>query len=289
MNAVDPSLHFLAIGQNEQWAAPLLAEAPGKVRTLAIHELPGGGIPAHAPPAAVFEELMAFPAALRGKLLGLADQMRKAGLQPRIAITEAQIFTNKRPLPTNDSLAEALFLAGLIHMSIREGDLVEMITHSALVNHGGGLRKRREIVYANPVHWASVLYGTQSGRYPVTVRTTGPDYRSPGRYLGGTRGQTVGLLDAVGLVDESGDELTLIVINRSSANAIRTQISVQGFRPEGEVLSRTLSGESYMARNSLEHPDASELVEGQASLSGHTLRYEFPAHSLVELVFRRSR
>ncbi|MCP5109506.1 MAG: hypothetical protein GY953_01585, partial [bacterium] len=105
MSAVDPTIRFQAIGQSEEWIAPLLRSSPGIVETLAIHELPGGGTPADAPPDEVFEELMANIETFRAKLLGLAARMRDAGLTPKLAITEAQIFTNKRTLPTNDSLA----------------------------------------------------------------------------------------------------------------------------------------------------------------------------------------
>ena len=49
-------------------------------------------------------------------------------------------------LPTNATQAESLYLSGALHSAMRQGDLVEMFTHSALVNHGGGLKKEREIV-----------------------------------------------------------------------------------------------------------------------------------------------
>jgi alpha-N-arabinofuranosidase len=287
MRAVDPTIHFLAIGQNEEWAAPLVARNGAAVRTLAIHELPGGGIPPEAGARDVFEELMAFPVSLRAKLHGLGELMRKAGLEPSIAITEAQLFTRRSTLPNNTTHAESLFLAGLIHMAIREGGLVEMITHSALVNHAGGLRKQKEIVYATPVHYASLLYGTQSGVYPVRLKVRTPHYRSPGKYLSDTRGAAVPLLDPVALVDAAGEELTLIVLNRSPDRPLASAISVGGFPASGAVKTRTLAADSYMAQNSLEEPERVRLVAGEVRPTEETFSFTFPPHSLVELVFRR--
>ena len=287
MSAVDPTIHFLAIGQNEKWSAPLLARNGAAVRTLATHELPGGGIPPEATAREVFEELMAFPIGLRRKILGLGEMMRKAGLEPRIAITEAQLFTRRPTLPNNSTHAESLFLAGLIHMSIREGELVEMITHSALVNHAGGLRKQREIVFATPVHYASLLYGTQSGVWPVRLRVRTPHFHSPGRFLQETRDAAAPLLDAVALLNEAGDELTLIVINRSPERAIAGAISLNGFPANPTVRTRTLTAESYMSQNSLEEPEKVALRSGEARQDGGRIRFSFPPHSLAELVFRR--
>lgn len=287
MRAVDPEIHFLAIGQNEAWSAPLIARNGRAVRILAIHELPGGGISPEADAREVFEELMAFPVSLRAKLIGLGRLMQQAGLKPSIAITEAQIFTNRPGLPTNSTQAESLFLAGLIHAAIREGDLVEMITHSALVNHAGGLRKQREIVFANPVHYASLLYGTHSGVYPVALKAKVPHYRSPGKYLRQTRDVSVPLLDPVALVDEKGEELTLIVINRSSERPLECTIALDGFPAAPQVRTRTLDGASYLAQNTLEEPGRVTLRADDFTIEGPSFEYRFPPHSLVELVIRR--
>lgn len=287
MRAVDPEIHLLAIGQNEAWSTPLIARNGKAVRTLAIHELPGGGMPPDAEAREVFEELMAFPVSLRAKLIGLRRLMREAGLKPSIAITEAQIFTNRPGLPTNATQAESLFLAGLIHTAIRESELVEMITHSALVNHAGGLRKQREIVFATPVHYASLLYGTQSGVFPVGLKAKVPHYRPRGRYLRQTRQDSVPLLDPVALVDEKGEELTLIVINRSPERALACTVALKGFPAGRLVRTRTLEGDSYLAQNTLEEPERVSLRAGQFEIGDSSFEYRFPPHSLVELVLRR--
>jgi alpha-N-arabinofuranosidase len=287
MRAVDPEIHFLAIGQDEAWSAPLIARNGKAVRTLAIHELPGGGIPPEAAARDVFEELMAFPVSLRAKLRGLGRLMQEAGLKPSLAITEAQIFTNRPGLPTNSTQAESLFLAGLIHTAIREGELVEMITHSGLVNHAGGLRKQREVVFATPVHYASLLYGTQSGVFPAGLKATVPHYRSAGRYLRQTREVAVPLLDPVALVEESGRELTLIVLNRSPDRALPCTVAIEGFSVGPSVRTRTLDGESYLAQNTLEEPEKVALRTAEFETPGSSFEYRFPSHSLVELVFRR--
>ncbi|MCW5979783.1 MAG: hypothetical protein KIT09_17010 [Bryobacteraceae bacterium] len=288
MSRIDPGIHFFAIGQNPKWSTPLLKAHPSIVRTLTMHELPGGSIDPGAPPVRVFEELMAYPLALRERMFSLAALMRDEGVKPSFAVTEAQIFTRKQSLPNNSSLAEALFLAGLIHMSIREGDLVEMITHSALVNHGGGLRKQREIVFATPVHYASLLYGTQSGAYPARIELQAPEYRSPGNYLPETKDLPTPVLDPVALLNDRGDELTLIVINRSPKDALTAAIELRGFAAAGPVSVRTVTGDNYMTRNEADAPERVRIIRASAEQRGGALSYAFPPHSLVELAFRRA-
>jgi len=283
MRAVDPTLRFIAIGQDLKWNAPLIRESGRLVRTLAVHELPGGNTDKTAPPREVFEELMAFPFALRTKLHSLADQMRAASLTPRLAITEAQIFTGGQH-PNNSSHAEALWLAGILHMAIREGDLVELITHSALVNHAGGLRKEREFVYANPVHYTSLLYATQSGRWPVRIKVTTPHYHSPGRWIPSTKADRVPVLDAIALLNDARTELTLLVINRSPDTSFSVPITLHGFRAAKRVRTRALAAPGYMTRNTLDGPDAVHLVDGDSTSPTHT----FPPHSLTALIFRLS-
>jgi alpha-N-arabinofuranosidase len=57
----------------------------------------------------------------------------------------------------------------IYHRAIRMAPFVEMITHSATVNHGGGLRKERERVFANPCHWAQAGFAALAGARPVAI------------------------------------------------------------------------------------------------------------------------
>lgn len=279
MLGADPDIKLIACGNNEAWHAPLIEKRSSMLRCCSIHRLIGWNIPKDAPADQVYRELVAYPVALKRDLARLATQMRDGGVEPKIAITELMEVRG------TDALGEALFLAGVIHTCIREGQLVELITHTALVNHGGGLRKEREIVYANPVHYASVLYGTQSGIWPVRIGVRSPVYDTAGRFL--PRVEETPLLDAVALLDESGNEVTLLVVNRG-LQTLTASVSLHGFPVLDQIVTRTLGADSYRSRNTWEEPDTVHLREGRLQISGASLRYTFSPHSLVALVFRRA-
>jgi len=286
MTAVDPAIKIIANGQDLRWNAPIVQRKSNILRSLSTHTLIGGGTPEDIDPTEVFESLMAYTHSYADHLREMGAQMAEGVKEPILAVTELQIFTNKPGQPNNATLSESLFWSGIVNSCIRTGGLVEMITHSALVNHGGGLRKEREIVYANPVYYARKLYSTQSCTVPVRAHIRCPMYRSSGRYSPAT---DVPYLDAVALIDDESNKLSLIITNRHSREALDTHISLHDFNPSETVNIQTLAGNSYMSRNGWDRPDEIKLQETDLRINSGELDYSVPAHSIVLLVFRRER
>ncbi len=286
MRGADPSILLIANGQDEAWNAPITQRKGALLRSLSIHWLKGDGIPGNADPREVFEALMASTWHFEAYMRGLGAQMAAGGATPRFALTELQIFTNKPELPNNGTLSEALFLSGMINTAMRLDGLVEMITHSALVNHGGGLRKWREIVFANPVHCASALYARQTGVIPIGLRAAGPMFETGGKYLPAVK--DVPYLDAAALIDAEGAAVTLIVTNRHPEEGLPASIAVANFNAAPEAVVRTLGGVSYMAVNTWEEPENVRIVETAAAVEGGRLRHTFPAHSITAVQIPRA-
>jgi alpha-N-arabinofuranosidase len=285
MKAVDPTIEIIACGQDARWNEPVIEQAADILRSLSIHTLIAHRVPPETDPETVYRSVMAFPAWYEGHLKELAEQMARKVTPPRIAITELQIMTRARP--NNQTIAEALYLAGIINTSIRLGDLVELINHTALVNHGGGLRKEREFVWENPVHLTSRLYANQSGRWPVRLRVTSPVLSVP--ELHDLPAVTdAPYLDAVALLNDAGDELTLLVTNRHPSEALTAEIALHDFSPQAEVATQTIAGESFLSENSFTEPNAVRLEPGRTTASQAGLRHTFPAHSVTALSLRRT-
>ena len=280
MIAVDPTIEIIANGQNRQWNAPIVQRKSDILRSLSIHSLIGGGTPEDVDPAEVFESLMAYTYFYARHLRDLGEQMAEGVKEPKFAVTELQIFTRGPNLPSNSTLSESLFWSGIVNTCIRSRGLVEMITHSALVNHGGGLRKEREFVYPNPVYYARKLYSTQSGTVPVRIHVRCPMYKSSGRY---SPASDVPYLDAIALVDDNSSELNLILTNRHPREALDVHIALHDFDPAEDVHIQTLTGASYMSRNEWDHPDEVKLQESSLRIDGTKLNYIIPAHSIVLL------
>ena len=287
MKARDPSILFIANGQYPDWNAPTIREDADILRSLSIHCLMGSPIPADTSPESVFQSYMALPVWFEGYLGDMGDQMKRGGVKdPHLALTELQVFTKHWELPTNQTLTEALLYAGMLNTAIRLNGLLEMVTHSALLNHGAGLLKERETVFANPLYYAEKLYSTQSGKWPVRIKVTSPQF-SVQQLVDMPGVENAPYLDAVALLDDSGKELNLLVTNRHPKDALTAEIELDGFKAEPEVTTQTLAG-NYMARNSFEHPTAVELKSGKTQAKPAGLSYKFPASSLTCLMFKRT-
>jgi len=286
VRAVDPSVLLIANGQDEGWNAPITQRKGKILRSLSIHCLVGGGIPATADPREVYDALMAYTWQFEGYIRRLGAQMAAGGVLPCFALTELQIFTNQAELPNNGTLSEALFLSGMINASMRLDGMVELITHSALVNHGGGLRKLREIAFATPVHHASALYATQTGTTPLRMQVASPLFDTVEKYLPAVKG--VPYLDAAALLDAEGRTVTLIVTNRHPEQGLTATIAIEGFDAAPEAAVRTIGGASYMAVNTAEDSENVKIVETKAAFAHGRLTHAFPAHSITAICVSRA-
>lgn len=287
MRKIDPEILFIANGRNAEWHAPVLKAAPELVRSFALHRLAGGRIPRDANPANVFRSLMAYPTWYEDSLGELVEQMRHAGVEPRLALTELQIFTNKRELPNNGSLSEAVYMGRHFHTAIRLNGLVEMITHSALVNHGGGLWKRRGVVCATPSWWATHLYGTMEGTIPLATSVTTPTYEVSEKTMPTVK--DVPYVDAVAMTNAERSMMTLMVVNAHPEEEIEARIALKDWPLPKALVGRQIGGESFMSRNSWDDSDRVTIrkIDEQAEAEDGMLKYALPPHSVTELVFRR--
>lgn len=284
MLEADPSIELIANGDTAEWNRALVARNGGAVRSISVHSLPGNKIPEDADPEAVYLEFMAHAAGYDDHLRALAAPMVDAGLTPILAVTELQVFTNKRTLPNNASLTDALWTAGIIHACIRSG-IVEMITHSAMLNHGGGLRKERGVVYTNPVWWTTHLYGEQEGVTPLHVGVECGTFTNDGSWLGKREG--VPYLDVMALSAADDSELSLFVVNRHPHLGIETAVTFAGVDPQASVAVDTLDGDGPMATNTMDAREDVIVRDATVQLAGGALAHTFPAHSLTRLRISR--
>ncbi len=299
MRKADPNLLFIANGlgglrrtpdgkgyRRPEWNYALVRVNGAEVRSISVHPLIGGRTDPKSDPVEIWEELVAFADGYGDYLEELVGKpMREAGLEPKVAITEMQIFTHQPSLPNNKTIAEPLWLGSILHTCFRSRGLVELLTHSALLNHGGGLGKRRGIVYAEPVWWATHLYSTQPGTIPVEVRAESPVFSSKGRYC--AKRENVPYLDAAALLDPEGKTCTVFVINRHAEKAMETTLELEGFPASEEVEAVVLKAGSLTERNSWDDPDRIRPQPSRLRLSDGRLTHRFPPLSLTRLTIRR--
>jgi alpha-N-arabinofuranosidase len=97
-------------------------------------------------------------------------------------------------------------------------------------------------------------------------------------------GSQMEALVTLATVDAEGRP-ALLVINRDRTRDVVASISVAGLDALGTATVWTLDGPSYLAYNTLEHPDRVALSQTVIEGLGAALAQEFPAHSVTAIRF----
>ncbi|MCS7263886.1 MAG: alpha-N-arabinofuranosidase [Armatimonadetes bacterium] len=303
MLKVDPNIYVLACGYGNEplsgWNMRLIEGAKEKLQCITDHILTGGGVDANTDPTELFHAFMGYAAVLEERYSQLRERMLAAGIsEPKLAITELQFFAHffgevrqdgkltPWTMPSQDTISEALYYATIVNMSIRLGNFVEMITHSATVNHGGGLRKERERVYANPVHYAHVLLKDLAGGTPLGLQLACATY-STNRGFGHIPPlQKVPILDPMAVLSPDG-ELILTVIHRcATTGTVDLTVQLKGFEAK-EVEAKSLVGETWYDRNTRDKPTKVTPKKSPSSLKGsNNVHLVLQPFSLTKLKLR---
>lgn len=277
-------LWFIANGDQPQWNAEVVEANGAEVQSLSVHWLIGGSTPADADWMQVFREYMAWSAGV-GELAARHYRcMENAGLPPRLAITELMTFAHHDTLPKPQTSTEMLYLAGVTFAAVRSEGKIEMITHSAMLNHGGGLRKERGVVYANPVWWATHLFASQDCLRPMASRVDGPTFDVEKKHFAG--GKDVPVVDAVALADDGGRTITIFVINRSPDKAITAKIRLKSATTAGTVEIVTVAGQSPLGKNTWQQPKAVHPAATSGRMEAGQMTIELPPVSLVRVTVK---
>jgi len=301
MRAADPTIRLLAcgglhLGVEAEWNRRLLAEVP-EADCHTHHILEGGNVDETIDPAELYHAFMAYPTRVAADYGRMRQCMLEAGIgEPRIAITELQLFAgyagkrdSGRPavqLPTNDTISEALYTTLILHECIRLGELVEMITHSATVNHGGGLRKSRQRVWPNPVHHAHAMGAALTGATPVAVRLSCGTFSTTHEFGHLPVVEAAPDLDALAAVTPDGKTLILSLVHRSAAaGPIEVAIDLGGFAAgRAEVL--TLAGQGLHDANTFDEPDRVHPRPSSAEVEDGRLALSLPPFSVTQVRLR---
>lgn len=283
MRERDPGINIIANGHTTEWNKVIMDFCGAEVRSLSVHTLenPGTFSP-DDDPTAVYLEHMGFSGTYGAHLERLSGPMAAVGATPRLAVTELSIFTLISRLPTMDNMSEVLYYAGIIHAAICSKGLVELITHSALVNHSGGLAKQRGVVFPHPVWLAHRLYSTQECLQPLEVVVKSDSFETKGRWL--PPAAAVPWIDVVCLRNTAGSRIAIFAINRSPDADIGANIRMDSYVVLSVDECLVLNGESILDRNSWDQSDKVTIVSGDYSFGENAIAIDLPPHSLVRLL-----
>jgi len=303
MLAADPAIRLYACGApvfwGKAWNDTLIAGLGPELRSITDHPLIGGNVALTADPTEVFRDFMAVPGVLESKWAALRGDLARGGArEPRLAVTELQVFAHLGPrgdpnlpvrlmrenLPAQGSITEALYDILIYHAAVRLQPFVEIITHSATVNHGGGLRKERERVYANPCHYAQATFAAFAEATPVGITIEAPAQSAPlvlPELRNVTQACEFKAVDALAALAPNGDLLLSLVNGTMSPVALTVELN--GFSSAAEATVNSLSADTPWAGNSLERPHAIEPQLTTASLRTAGLALELKPCSVTQV------
>lgn len=304
MLAADSNIKLYACGApvmwGKKWNDTLIAGAASLLGRTTDHPLVGGAVSPAADPLEVYRDFMAVPEVLESKWADLRRDLEKAGIkQPRLAVTELQMFARigrasdsnapvrltREKLVNPGSLAEGLYDVLIYHAAVRLAPFVEMVTHSATVNHGGGLRKERERVFANPCHDAQTAFAAFAGATPVAVELTSAIERAP-RVLPDLRNAAseapFSAIDALAALATDG-ALLLSVVHRSTSGPIKLAVELGEFQAGPAAAVRTLHADVPWAANTLEAPRAVAPVDSSVMVQDGKLEIDLRPYTVMRM------
>jgi len=303
MLKADPTIELAACGApvmwGKAWNDTLIAGLGAQLHSITDHPLIGGVLPPATDPLDVFRDFMRVPDVLERKWSELRQDMARAGVRDeRLAVTELQMFARLAPgvggqgtnrlnpqnLVNPSTLGEALYDTLIYHAAARLQPFVELITHSATVNHGGGLRKEHERVYPNPCYYANLLFADFAGARAARSELHSPSERAPGvlpdiKNAGGN--PRFDVLDALAALGTNGD-LLLSLVHRGADGPIRVSVQLDGFSSSDKAQLRTLAGPAPWAANTLKEPAAVQLARSEIEVRDGSLTLLLQPYSIVQ-------
>jgi alpha-N-arabinofuranosidase len=317
---VDPDVKVTATGQwtnaDEEWNETLLDEVGEDVRAISEHILAGGQVDADTDPDQLFEAFMGYSEQLGEQFRDLEQRMYDAGVDdPRLDITELQLFAGfqsdtegmgreadagasgdqemgltPETMPTPVTISEALYNATIRHECMHMGEYVELLTHSATVNHGGGLWKQGERVWANPCHYGRKMGTSLAGGTPVGVDLESDVISTDNTFREIDPVEDVPAVDVMAVHHEDEDRLDVMLVNRTSGTGESTSVTVDtgDFDAAAEATVETLAGESMHEQNSRSEPERVTPTESTTAVEDGEATVNLDEYSMALVTFESS-
>jgi alpha-N-arabinofuranosidase len=148
------------------------------------------------------------------------------------------------------------------------------------------LRKERERVYANPVHYAHVLLSDLAGGFPVSLQLSCATYTTSRQFGHIPPLPKVPVIDPMAVLSPEGNLILTIVHRCATSGPIDLTVRLDGFKAS-EVEAVALIGETWYDRNTRDNPTKIVPRKVPASLKdGNTLNITLQPFSLTKLVLR---
>lgn len=277
MVAVDPSIRFIAVGDNDmRWNRTVLRDVGRTIDYLAIHHYYGGDSTQRD-----LRHLMTHPLAYE-RFYHDVERLAREEVPGHAIALDIDEWGLSLPESTEHGMDAALYGARLMNVFERTTPFVGMTAVSDLVNGwpGGIIQASRTTVFVTPEYEVNRMYATHVGTERVRTVVDGPTVGVD------SAGVAQPALDAV--TTRVGDVAYVHVVNTDPSRAIATNVTVAGAAVRGDGEWELLVEPVRGARNSFATPDA--IAPRRVSLrAGASFVIRLPPRSVSVLTLRLAR
>jgi alpha-N-arabinofuranosidase len=275
MKLQDPSIQLIMVGDQEAWNQQVLRELHPICDYISLH-LYASSKPGE--PASLFTSIAAMEASIQ-KLAAQIKALTPAKVenfskwyrfpsrqQPvKIALDEWGIWEaggqGAYGLEQRYTWNHALGVAMFLNIFQRNAAVIGLATWAQTVNVLAPIMTNETLSICQPIYYPMALYRRLCGPQSVAVTTTGAE-----------------ALDVAASTD--GKTLTLAIVNRDSAAAVRIKLPT---KTAGNWMAHELTAPSLEATNTLAAPNTNVVSYKQRALPAGTASYTMVAHSITLL------
>lgn len=299
---VDPTVKLVACGSDDpNWNRVVLERVAGIVEYISLHDYEGTDD---------YYELLGTVSRFEDRIrrmdavieatdpvktgrgdavlaLSLPDLKNKGRVQ--IACDEWNIWYRKwniwrreipNPVEEIYNLRDALWIATVLNLFQRRGDVVTMANLAQMVNVIAPIFTSKDGVFRQTIFFPLQLYRNHCGNKYVASYVTSPTFSSK-------TFKDVPYLDVSATTDGSQRRLSVAVVNRHETAPISAAVTLRGVEPQLAAEVFEINGPSPLAENSFKSPSNVGITRRPLKREGDRFVYTFPAHSVTLLKFGR--
>jgi alpha-N-arabinofuranosidase len=289
LNKRFPDIHYIANGAykwDKEWNETLLRVNKSDVSSVSIHYL----FDKEAAPLFSKEDFVRLAMA---QAYGMEEVLNehKAHFDShapgiKMAVTELMLYHQMPPdtYPKYKSFPQILWYSGFINSCMRQGDFVEIITHTASMNHGASMEKVDERIFYTPGWLGYTLYTTAEGNVPCSFTLNTPYFPVPGEYEHCPVNRAP-VLDAFALVNESQSIMDVFIANRSLDEGFILPVTTLGANFESAIVHQ-IAGDDIMDKNTAENSDKIRKSKKTIPI-GRQFKIKLPKLSLTRITLKK--
>ena len=301
MRAVDPEIKIIAVGDTpwsdaaddpgQVWNETVLRAAGEEIDYLSFHLYQPGesGWKEVDDLDALHHTVCAAPLDVEHIIQRMAKQIQALQIRRtvRIAFDEWNLWLTPPPGARSMhqviyTMRDALYTAGMLNAFHRQCGWLGMANLAQLVNVLPAIVTGDQKAHATPIYYPFWMYQHMQP-FALHVAVHSPEFNST--TLGNISAhEAVPYLDVTATQDDSGNNLTIGMVNRHPYRSVRAAIGITGFSNLYPEHAWLLHARNPLSVNTLEAPHAIKVQEAHLpSISGSRVQVDLPAASVYVL------